>query len=271
MDGLTVDVLDSSETALTKTSTLVYGDEALMIVDAGLTRSQAHRIVAAALDTGRPVTNVLISGAGPDFFLGAGIVADAFPDAHMFATPRVVDHILRTYERRLVQWQRLGRNLPTRRAAIDAWPDDTFEFDGRLVELRAGGEPLGWRGDYLWLPQTRTVLGGALLYGGDHVWTAGAPTAQDRAAWAARLRDLQQVGARRVVPGHRKPGWQGDPVTWTLEYLDVFDEVVAATSDPGSAATALRERFPDAGFLTAVHIGVKVALGHPRPAAARTR
>ena len=261
MTGLTVDVLDSSETALTKTSTLVYGDEALMVVDAGFTRAQAHRIVAAALDTGRPVTNVLISGAGPDFYFGAGIVADAFPDAHMFATPRVVDHILRTYERKHIQWERLGRNLPSRRAAIDTWPDDTFEFDGFLFELRPGGDPLGWRGDYFWQPQTRTALGGALLFGGDHVWTAGTPAAADRAAWAARLRGLQEAGARQLVPGHRKPGWQGDPVTWTLQYLDVFEEVVAATRDPGAAAKALRERFPDAGFLAAVDIGVKVALG----------
>ncbi|MDM8084910.1 MBL fold metallo-hydrolase [Cellulomonas cellasea] len=261
MTDLAFDVLDSSETALTKTSTLVYGDEALMIVDTGLTASQAHRIVAAALETGRPVTHVLISGAGPDFHLGAGIVSDAFPDAHVFATARVVDRIVAAYDRQVAHWARLGRNLPTRRAVIEAWAGDAFEFEGRLFELRAGGGTLGWRGDYLWQPQSHTVLGGALLYGGDHVWTAGTPSAAERAEWAGRLRELQSVAARLVVPGHRRPGWRGDPVTWTLEYLDVFEQVIAATDVPAAAARTLRERFPDAGLVVAVDIGVTAAMG----------
>ncbi|WP_066587625.1 MBL fold metallo-hydrolase [Cellulomonas timonensis] len=263
MTDLAFDVLDSPETGLTKTSTLVYGDEALMIVDTGLIASQAHRIVASALETGRPVTHVLISGAGPDFFFGAGIVADAFPDAHVFAPARVVDRIVQTYEDKLAHWSRLGRNLPTRRAVIDAWGGDTFEFEGRLFELRAGGGTLGWRGDYLWQPQSHTVLGGALVYGGDHLWTAGTPTAAEREEWAARLRELQSVAARRVVPGHRTADWQGDPVTWTLQYLDVFEQVVTATDVPAAAAHALRERFPDAGLVAAVDIGVKAAMGRP--------
>ncbi len=263
MTDLVFDVLDSSEHTLTKTSTLVYGAEALMIVDTGLTASQAHRIVASALEAGRPVTHVLISGAGPDFFFGAGIVSDAFPDAHVFAPARVLDRIVQTYEGKLAHWARLGRDLPTRRAVIDAWDGDAFEFEGRLFELRAGGGALGWRGDYVWQPQGHTVLGGALLYGGDHVWTAGTPTAAARAEWAARLRELQSVAARRIVPGHRKAGWPGDPVTWTLEYLDVFEQVVTAADAPAAAARALRERFPEAGLVAAVDIGVTAAMGRP--------
>lgn len=261
MTDLTFDVLDSSETSLTKTSTLVYGDDELMVVDPGFTRAQAHRVVAAALDTGRRVTHVFVSGGDPDFYFGAGIVSDAFPDAHVFATPRVIDHILRTYEGKLARWGRLGSNLPTRRAAIDTWADGTFEFEGHLFELHPGGDTLSWRGDYVWQPQTHTVLGGVLLFGGDHVWTADTPTAAERQAWEERLRQLQGLGARELVPGHRRRGWNGDPATWTLKYLDVFDRAVAETTDPDVAARALRERFPEAGLVTAVELGTKVALG----------
>ncbi|MFI2752514.1 MBL fold metallo-hydrolase [Cellulomonas sp. P22] len=260
MADLAFDVLDSSETALTKTSTLVYGDDELMVVDAGFTRAQAHRVVAAALDTGRRVTRVFVSGGDPGFYFGVGIVADAFPAARVFATPRVVDHILRTYEDEVTQWGRLGSNLPTRRSAIDTWADGTFEFEGHQFELHPGDDTLSWRGDYVWQPQTHTVLGGALLYGGDHVWTADTPTAAERQAWEERLREVHGLGARQLVPGHRRSGWKGDPATWTLEYLDMFDRVVAETTDPDAAARALREQFPEAGLVTAVELGTKVAL-----------
>ena len=68
-----------------KTATLVTGESEALLVDAGFTRADGHRLVAAVLDSGKTLTKVFISHADPDFYFGAEVIADAFPDA---ALPR---------------------------------------------------------------------------------------------------------------------------------------------------------------------------------------
>ena len=45
------------------------------------------------LDSGKALTKVVISHADPDFYWGAEVIADAFPEAEFLATPLVAEHI----------------------------------------------------------------------------------------------------------------------------------------------------------------------------------
>src|SRR5579884_3753748 len=62
-----------------KTATLVTGEREALLVDAGFTRADGHRLAAAVLDSGKTLTTVIISHADPDFYFGAEVIADAFP------------------------------------------------------------------------------------------------------------------------------------------------------------------------------------------------
>ncbi len=70
-----------------KTATLVTGESEALLVDAGFTRADGHRLAAEVLDSGKKLTTVFISHADPDFYFGAEVIADAFPDADFVATP----------------------------------------------------------------------------------------------------------------------------------------------------------------------------------------
>lgn len=79
-----------------KTATLVTGENEALLVDAGFTRADGHRLAAEILDSGKKLTTVFVSHGDPDFYFGAEVLADAFPDAVFVATPIVIEHSTRT-------------------------------------------------------------------------------------------------------------------------------------------------------------------------------
>src|SRR4051812_47698666 len=98
MTELTYTVIDAAAESLNKTSVLVTGDTEAIVVDAGFTRADGHRIVAEVLDSGKRLTTVAITAGDPDFYFGAEVIADAFPDAAFVAPADVIEHIRHSYE-----------------------------------------------------------------------------------------------------------------------------------------------------------------------------
>ncbi|GLP70260.1 hypothetical protein TUSST3_68810 [Streptomyces sp. TUS-ST3] len=85
--------LDFPVSGKNKTPPLITGEEEALLVDAGFTRADGHRLAAEILDAGKMLTTVFVSHADPDFFFGAEVIADTFPDARFVATPLVIEHI----------------------------------------------------------------------------------------------------------------------------------------------------------------------------------
>ena len=243
-----------------KTATLVTGEHDALLVDAGFTRADGHRLVARILDSGKRLTTVFISHGDPDFYFGAEVLADAFPAAEFVATPPVIEHIRHSYEGKLTAWAHVGVNLPTR--LVDIKPFDGIELEGKRFQLRGGPAELADR-HYLWQPEDRVILGGVLLFQQEHVWVADTPTPEQRAAWVGLLDEMAALDADLVVPGHRLPGAPADAtaITATREYLLTFERELAAAVDGATLIDVLVARYPDHGMLIAAQIGAKVAKG----------
>ena len=101
-----------------KTATLVTGETDALLVDAAFTRADGHRLAAEILDSGKQLKTVFVSHGDPDFYFGAEVIADAFPDAVFVATPIVIDHIQHSYEGKLKAWATLGPIRPDRLASM---------------------------------------------------------------------------------------------------------------------------------------------------------
>ncbi|NQX13843.1 MBL fold metallo-hydrolase [Microbacteriaceae bacterium VKM Ac-2855] len=245
-----------------KSAVLVTGPTEALLVDAGFTRADGHRLVAAILDSGKVLTTVFVSHADPDFYFGLEVVADAFPGAAIVATPIVVDHIRHSFEGKLKAWAALGANLPTRLVEIAPLASDAIEVDGESLELRGGSAALPDR-HYLWYPAQRAILGGVLVFQQEHVWTADTATAEQRSAWVALLDQMLGLEPALVVPGHRLPGTANDAsaLQYTRGYLVEFEDVLAEASDGAAATAVLAEKYPDSGMMIAAQIGPKVAKG----------
>jgi glyoxylase-like metal-dependent hydrolase (beta-lactamase superfamily II) len=249
--------LDFPVGSTNKTATLVTGESDALLVDAGFTRADGHRLVAAILDSGKRLTTVFLSHGDPDFYFGAEVVADAFPEASIVGTPSVIEHIAHSYEGKLKAWAAAGANLPTRLVDISPLSGD-ITLEGHRFELK-GGEGR----HYLWQASHRAILGGVLLFQQEHVWTADTSSAAERAAWVVRLDEMAALEPSLVVPGHRLPGTAADlsAVTGTRDYLLAFEEELARAADGAALTAALTSRYPGHGMLIAAQIGAKVAKG----------
>ncbi|MCK9902628.1 MBL fold metallo-hydrolase [Parafrankia colletiae] len=257
----TVFDLDFPVGSKNKTATLVTGENEALLVDAGFTRADGHRLAAAVLDSGKRLTTVVVSHGDPDFYFGAEVLADAFPDARLVATEPVIEHIHRSYEGKLKAWAALGANLPTR--LVDLAPlSGGLTLEDHRFELKGGSAELPDR-HYLWQAEQRAILGGVLLFQQEHVWVADSPTPQQRASWIRQLDDMAALKPRLVVPGHRLPDTPADTsaITATRDYLTVFEEERAGAADGAALTDALVRRYPGHGMLIAAQIGAKVAKG----------
>jgi glyoxylase-like metal-dependent hydrolase (beta-lactamase superfamily II) len=257
----TVIDLDFPVGSRNKTATLITGDEQAFLIDAGFTRADGHRLVAAILDSGKTLTTVFISHADPDFYWGAEVIADAFPAAEIVATPLVIEHIQGAYEGKLKAWEAVGDNRPTRLVEIAELTGD-ITFEGHVFQLKGGHPGLPDR-HYLWQAESRAIVAGVLLFQNEHVWVADTGTPEDRAAWIDLLDEMTALDPAFAVPGHRLPTTTVDasPITYTRDYLTAF-EAELDRADTGAALTgALVARYPDAGMLIAAQLGAKVAKG----------
>jgi glyoxylase-like metal-dependent hydrolase (beta-lactamase superfamily II) len=259
--NFTVLDLDFPVGSRNKTATLVTGETDALLVDAGFTRADGHRLAARVLDSGKRLTTVVISHGDPDFYFGAEVVADAFPEATFVATPQTIAHIRHSYEGKLKAWAAAGANLPTR--LIDLTPlTGELTLEGHRFELRGGGAGLPDR-HYLWQPEHRAILGGVLLFQREHVWVADTAKPEQRAAWIGVLDEMTALDPDLVVPGHRLPGTPADAsaIAATRDYLVAFEEELATAPDGAALTAALTARYPDHGMLIAAQIGAKVAKG----------
>src|SRR4051812_17326626 len=160
--------LDFPVGAKNKTATLITGEREAMLIDTGFTRADGHRLAAEILDSGKTLTKVFISHADPDFYWGAEVIADAFPDADIVGTPIVIEHIRAAYEGKLKAWEPVGANRPTRLIDIAELTGD-ITFEGHLFQLKGGHAVLPDR-HYLWQAEQRAIIGGVLLFQNEHVW-----------------------------------------------------------------------------------------------------
>ncbi|WRZ97046.1 MBL fold metallo-hydrolase [Streptomyces sp. NBC_00841] len=229
--------------------------------DAGFTRPDGHRLTAAVLDSGKRLTTVFVSHGDPDYYFGAEVLADAFPDAVFVATPQVIEHIQHSYQGKLKAWEALGANLPTRLVEPRPLTGD-LELEGHRFELKGGTGALSDR-HYLWQPERRAVLGGVLVIAQEHVWVADTPEPDQRAACMALLDEMTALDPRLVVPGHRLPAAHADSsaIAATRDYLVAFEQELAKAADAAALTDALVKRFPEHGMLIAAQIGAKVATG----------
>ena len=62
---------------------IIYGERDAIVVDAQFTLSNAHRLVAEIIETGRDLKMIYITHVHPDYFMGLPVLKNAFPDARV--------------------------------------------------------------------------------------------------------------------------------------------------------------------------------------------
>ncbi|MCG2836458.1 MBL fold metallo-hydrolase [Photobacterium sp. WH77] len=244
-------------------ATLVYGEYDAMLVDTGFTRADAMRIAAMVLDSGKTLKTIFISQADPDYYFGAQVLKEQFPEARLITTPAVRAVIKEKMAGKLAFWTpKMGDNAPVKTLLPDAYAQTTLTVDGETIEIRDTSSELAHR-PYLWIPSSKTVLGNVAVYGNVHLWMADAQTPAEQTAWAQQLEAMQALKPQTVIPGHMKAGtpMTAENITFALNYLKAFQQTVKSSDNSQQVINTMETRYPDAGLPMALSIGAKVHMG----------
>ena len=260
---LQLKVYNADANSFNVNSTLVYGEKEAMVIDAGFTRADALRIAANVLDSGKVLKTIYVSQADPDYYFGVEVLKEIFPNAEVVTTPAVLEKLSAKVAGKVAFWgPKMGANAPRVPVLPKALQGNTLSIDGETVEIRGTQGLLAHR-PYAWIPSIKAVVGNIAVFGNMHVWTADTQTVAERSAWVAQLAEMNALKPEVVVPGHMKAGSRIDAsaITYTREYLSVFEKSAASTKTSAELIEAMKKAFPDAPGALSLDIGAKVNKG----------
>jgi glyoxylase-like metal-dependent hydrolase (beta-lactamase superfamily II) len=244
---------------------LLSGIRRTILIGGGWTFSGGRRIADAIRATGKILSTIYVCEGDPDFYFNLRSIASEFPEARVLAAPGTVEAIRVSVQNQIDLWKPYLRyNGPRTLKDVvipEPYAESAFELENDVIEIvEARGLP-GRR--YLYVPALHAVVGGSMLFAGVHIWTAGAPTVHQRAAWIAELDALAVRCPKVVVPGRMASDAPCDAsaIAFTRDYLLAFEEECEKANGSEALITAMSRRYPGARMRVALAIGAKVAKG----------
>jgi glyoxylase-like metal-dependent hydrolase (beta-lactamase superfamily II) len=251
LNALSTKVFFSDESGFEVASVIVMGKTDAALIDAQWTLSNAHRVVAEILETGKNLKTIYVTHAHPDHYFGAGTIAEAFPKARVIALPNVARTINKQFFGKIEHWENvIGKtNVPRKSVNIEPLAQNYFELEGHRIEIIP--EVMGDLkfNSVVWIPSIKTFYGSDVLFNQAHPFTCEV-TAEERKQWIKDIERFEKLGAEVIIPGHQKPGMAFDSsaFSFTKEYLVVTEEELAKTKDEPGFYYAMVKRFPDANL-----------------------
>jgi len=244
--SLSTKVLFCDEPGFEVASVIVMGKAEAVLIDAQWTLSNAHRVVAEILDTGKRLTTIYLTHAHPDHYFGVGTIAEAFPEARVVAVPSEADIINDQFFGKMEIWESVigPHNVCRKTVHVESLEEDFIELEGERLEIipKVIGDMR--YNTMVWIPSIKTLYASDVLFNQAHPFTCEI-TAEERAQWIKEIDKIEKMGAEVIIPGHQKPGMPFDrsSLDFTRDYLVATEEELAKTDSIGEFYYAMAERF----------------------------
>jgi glyoxylase-like metal-dependent hydrolase (beta-lactamase superfamily II) len=262
--SLSTKVFFSDESGFEVASVIVMGKSDAALIDAQWTLSNAHRVVAEILETGKRLKTIYVTHAHPDHYFGLGPIAEAFPEARVIALPAVARTINKQFFGKIEHWEKVIGvvNVPRKAVNIEPLTGSSFELEGHRIEIIPGIMGDLKYNTVVWIPDIKTLYGSDVLFNQAHPFTCEV-TAEERRRWIKEIERFEKMGAAVVIPGHQKPGMPFDSsaFTFTKDYLVATEEELAKTKDVAGFYYAMVQRFPDANLFISNEMNANVFKG----------
>ena len=258
---LTTTTFTSSPSGFLVNSTLVAGDKDAVLVDAQFSLADAHRLVGTILDSKKNLTTVYVTHFHPDHYFGMVVIKQAFPKAKFVALPGAVAEIKKTWQTKVKQWAPMYGNLVPKQPVLPtALKGNTITLEGQALEIKGPAQGDSADNTYVWIPSTKTLITGDLVYAGVHPWTAET-TAATRKAWMKSLDELAALGATTVIAGHKDPKLKDDPsaIKATRDYLEVFESAVASSKSSAEVQQKVKAKYGSLQLEIILQLGADAA------------
>jgi glyoxylase-like metal-dependent hydrolase (beta-lactamase superfamily II) len=263
-NSLATKVFFSDESGFEVASVIVTGKTDAVLIDAQWTLSNAHRVIAEILETGKYLKAIYISHAHPDHYFGLGTIAEAFPKARVVALPSVSSIINKQFFGKIEHWEEVIGviNVPRKTARIESLSENYLELEGELIEIIP--EVMGDMkyNTVVWIPSIKTLVGSDVLFNQAHPFTCEL-TVEERQQWICDIERLEKLDAEVIIPGHQKPGMPFDSGSFdfTKDYLVATEEELARTKDVANFYYAMVKHFPVANLFISNEMNANVFKG----------
>ncbi|KAF1043493.1 MAG: hypothetical protein GAK35_02190 [Herbaspirillum frisingense] len=262
--ALKLDVYNPGKDAIFPVSSvLVSGEHEAILVDAQFGKREAQQVVEKIRASGKTLSTIYISHGDPDFYFGLETIHAAYPDARIVATAQTVEHIRQTVQGKLAYWgPKLGDNAPAATIIPEVLKGRTLTLEGRKLEITGLDGPQPER-SFVWIPSLKAVVGGVVVEGKLHVWTADTQSLKSRKDWLSTLDRIEKLHPAIVVPGHYAAGAPLDiaSVRFTRDYLKVFEEEAAKAANAAALIAAMKQRYPELEDSAPLELSAKVIKG----------
>lgn len=264
-NALTTKVFFSDESGFEVASVIVMGKTDAALLDAQWTLSNAHRVIAEILETGKILKTIYITHAHPDHYFGLGEIAEAFPKARVIAIPSEANIINKQFFGKIEHWEGVigPINVCRKTAKIEPMKEEYFELEGHRLEIISKVMGDMKYNTMVWIPSIKTLYASDVLFNEAHPFTCEL-TAEERKQWIADVNKIEKLGAEVIIPGHQKPGMQFDKssLDFTREYCVATEEELARTDTVGAFYYAMNKRFPNANLFISNDMNSNVFKGN---------
>ncbi|MDO4232904.1 MAG: MBL fold metallo-hydrolase [Lautropia sp.] len=233
---------------LSASSTLVMGKQEAVLIDAQFSASDAQRLAGRIQALGKRLTTIYITQGEPEHYFGLSTLKEAFPEARVVARPHTVAQIRASGKSLQDIWRpQMGSDAPSNIVIPEPLNEDRILLERQSLRIlgdSASASPS--TPEFIWIPSIRTVVGGHLVYSGEHVNLAEAASTEARAVWLKALERMESLNPDVVIPGHHSGSGQMnlDAVRFTADYIRAFDEENLRTRNASGLIEAMRTRFP---------------------------
>ncbi len=266
----------ADSTAFDVVSTLVIGPRHVLLWDAQYHRADAERVAEAIAATGKRLQAIIISHPDEDHYSGLATILARFPGTPVYMTRAglvVFDSMAPPrFRADRTRSPELFADSLVRPTEL---PSTRLTLDGVALEVIPDlqGDVRAPTNSALWIPSTRTLLAGDILFRDVYPWFGSSDSAS-RAAWRGAIQRLAALKPAVVVAGHKPSLGMPDTPDVLLamdRYLADFDSLRLGAAGPRPLAEAMLARYP--GYKVGMLLRASAATafrGRTPPAAAAT-
>jgi glyoxylase-like metal-dependent hydrolase (beta-lactamase superfamily II) len=247
------------------TSSLIYGDRELVLVDAQYLKRDVSELGNAIEALDRTLTTIFVTHGHADHYFGIGQLAQRFPGARVVATREVVADIAAHGGEQIAAFSAwFGDDLVVPNMLPEPLDESGLTIEGHRLNVididQADISPTA----ALHVPQLEALIAGDLAYNGIHQYLAATGPAE-WSRWAASVDAVTALRPKVVVAGHKKPeASDHDGLTIlanTRAYIDDFSRLAAQAESAEELIEAMQERYPDHGNLATLLLSAQTATG----------